>query len=736
MKHGSAIFLIVTGVLLSATALAQPPYCAVDLFTTPGCGATHQDFGPTPLPADFFAPGSDPFWGIVYFQGVPLNTTPPGILFPTDAIVSRLAQPNVPLVPSTDTVPIEIVALSLTSASPITVTYNGGQNPEQWNVDVHLSSGPQQRGSMTVNRTCPQGGTFTSTLPVQPLFIFTQVAPPPPPSQLPIVFDTYIYGMPPIVFTTRNGHWMDFDPGFGLIVSPGGLTTDHDGLPSTPEVPVCSTDWFHPGLRWDPCGCPDSSGFWEPGPTTGGPRKRMTDEEALWASHGVIPAQEPDGDLDHDCIPDDADNCPGVFNPLQEDEDDDGVGDACDNCPLVYNPSQNDADGNGVGDACQGGWDMGDLQPCNYPTLVMNPAHLLSGVAWLGPGITGEPAPNILNVDPLDDGVTFLGLPWTPCTYVAVVVTVTAGPNYPAYAAQCGGTLYLNGWKDGNLDGDFCDTLCAGTAPEWIVRDFPVVPGVYAFTLLDPGVTYLGFYDAVFRFRLTHGPVGPHGFGLVDNTVCPNMICGTYAFDMLGEVEDYIFADSQLVVELGNFDAVAGNGEVALSWSTRSETDNDHFEIQRDGLRITDVPSQGNSATGHDYSYVDRGLTNGTTYAYTLIGVDINGDREALSTRSATPRLNAATVTEYALYQNFPNPFNPSTEIRFDVPENTRVELKIFNSLGQWVTTLVDEARPVGAYTVLWNGTNADGMKAPSGLYVYRLKAGNFTEAKKMLLMR
>jgi hypothetical protein len=735
VKHRLSVFLTVTGILLAATSFAQPPYCAVDLFTTPPGGTTHQNFIGTPLPPGFFGPGSDPFAGDVVFQGVPLNTTPTGILGPTDAIVSRKALANVPIVPSTDVVPIEIVALSLVSANPITVTYNEGTSYELWNVDVHLSSGPQQPGSMTVNRNCPQGGTFTSTLPVQPLFIFTRVQP--PPVHPPIILDTYGM-MPPIIFTTRNGHWLNFDPGFGLITSPGGLlTTDHDGLPSTPEVPVCATDWFHPGLRWDPCGCPDSSGFWEPDSVPPvGPHKRLTDEEALWASHGVLPAQEEQPDQDHDGIVDDADNCWEVYNPLQEDEDDDGVGDACDNCVNVYNPSQNDANNNGVGDACDGGWDMGDLQPCNYPTLVMNPAHLLSGVAWLGPGITGEPAPNILNVDPLDDGVTFLGLPWTPCTYVAVIVTVTAGPNYPAYAAQCGGTLYLNGWKDGNLDGDFCDTLCAGTAPEWIVRDVPVVPGVYAFTLLDPGVTYLGFYNAVFRFRLTHGPVGPHGFGLVNNTVCPNMICGTYAFDMLGEVEDYIFADSQLVVELGNFDAVAGNGEVALSWSTRSETDNDHFEIQRDGLRITDMPSQGNTATGHDYSYLDRGLTNGTTYAYTLVGVDVNGNREVLSTRSATPRLHAATVTEYALYQNFPNPFNPSTEIRFDVPENTRVELKIFNSLGQWVTTLVDEARPVGAYTVLWDGNDARGLRAPSGLYVYRLKAGSFTEAKKMLLMR
>jgi hypothetical protein len=116
--------------------------------------------------------------------------------------------------------------------------------------------------------------------------------------------------------------------------------------------------------------------------------------------------------------------------------------------------------------------------------------------------------------------------------------------------------------------------------------------------------------------------------------------------------------------------------------------------------------------------------------------VDVNSHREVLSSRNATPRLSAAAVTEFALHQNFPNPFNPSTEIRFDLAENVRVELRIFNSLGQLVATPVNDVRPVGAYTILWDGKNADGLQVPSGLYVYRLRAGSFTDAKKMLLMR
>jgi hypothetical protein len=79
----------------------------------------------------------------------------------------------------------------------------------------------------------------------------------------------------------------------------------------------------------------------------------------------------------------------------------------------------------------------------------------------------------------------------------------------------------------------------------------------------------------------------------------------------------------------------------------------------------------------------------------------------------------------------YPNPFNPSTEIHFDLPENAHVELTIFNTLGQKVATLLDEARPAGSYRVQWDGS---GMA--SGVYLYQLRAGNFTETKRMVLMK
>ncbi len=92
--------------------------------------------------------------------------------------------------------------------------------------------------------------------------------------------------------------------------------------------------------------------------------------------------------------------------------------------------------------------------------------------------------------------------------------------------------------------------------------------------------------------------------------------------------------------------------------------------------------------------------------------------------------------TAYALYQNYPNSFNPSTQIRFDLPEGTNVRLVIYNIMGQSVRTLVDGHMAAGAYNVAWNGLDDSGQPVGSGMYLYRVSAGSFVQIKKMLLTR
>ena len=90
----------------------------------------------------------------------------------------------------------------------------------------------------------------------------------------------------------------------------------------------------------------------------------------------------------------------------------------------------------------------------------------------------------------------------------------------------------------------------------------------------------------------------------------------------------------------------------------------------------------------------------------------------------------------FQLAQNYPNPFNPSTEISFSLPSNSHVELDIYNVLGQKVKSLVSGELTAGEHTVMWDGQNASGATVSSGVYFYRIAAGDFTDTKKMMMLK
>ena len=201
------------------------------------------------------------------------------------------------------------------------------------------------------------------------------------------------------------------------------------------------------------------------------------------------------------------------------------------------------------------------------------------------------------------------------------------------------------------------------------------------------------------------------------------------------EITLVIDSDTHLPVELSTFEAIAGNREVVLNWTTASEQNNAYFEIQRstrsDGwITIAQVDGSGNSQTALDYTYTDRTVVNGIRYTYRLLSHDINGAAHEYETTSeATP--DAPMPTEYALEQNFPNPFNPNTTISYALKEAGFATLKIYNLLGQEVANLVSQQMEIGRYSVTFNAYDL-----PSGIYIYRLEVNDFTDAKKMMLMK
>ena len=97
-------------------------------------------------------------------------------------------------------------------------------------------------------------------------------------------------------------------------------------------------------------------------------------------------------------------------------------------------------------------------------------------------------------------------------------------------------------------------------------------------------------------------------------------------------------------------------------------------------------------------------------------------------------------VENYKLEQNYPNPFNPNTTIKYQLPMDCKVTIKIYNTLGQEVMTLINGRQAAGYYSIQWNGKNKQNSSASSGVYIYKLVAESqgktYVQSKKMLLLK
>jgi hypothetical protein len=92
--------------------------------------------------------------------------------------------------------------------------------------------------------------------------------------------------------------------------------------------------------------------------------------------------------------------------------------------------------------------------------------------------------------------------------------------------------------------------------------------------------------------------------------------------------------------------------------------------------------------------------------------------------------------TEFALHQNYPNPFNPVTTLNYGLPEQSMVVMTVYDLMGREVTTLVNQVQKAGYHTIRWNGTDQSGQVVSAGLYIYRITAGDYSVARKMILLK
>jgi hypothetical protein len=266
-----------------------------------------------------------------------------------------------------------------------------------------------------------------------------------------------------------------------------------------------------------------------------------------------------------------------------------------------------------------------------------------------------------------------------------------AGTNTSGFSALLAGTRYMVG----NFD------YLGSYTHFWSSTEFNAS---YAFYI------YLYFNDSVIRLNLYNKN-------------------GGFSVRCLNDLSVYDL--SLMPVELGLFTAVANGKTIQLNWSTQTEKNSNKFNIERKTINanwalIGSVKAAVLSNSPKQYSFTDKNLQSGK-YQYRLKMIDNDGTFEY----SKIVETEVAVPKNYELNQNFPNPFNPNTVISYSLPLSSDVKLIVYNSLGQTVKVLENGFKNAGTYSV-----NFIAAELPSGTYFYKIEAGQFSQIKKMILLK
>lgn len=177
-----------------------------------------------------------------------------------------------------------------------------------------------------------------------------------------------------------------------------------------------------------------------------------------------------------------------------------------------------------------------------------------------------------------------------------------------------------------------------------------------------------------------------------------------------------------------------------LTWTPNTEDDFNNYKIYRKKNSEPWLMIGTTTSTNYtDYS-VTTTYRLGDDIYYKISATDINNHEsnfsntvliEARLLKNYFDDQNSETINEFLLSSNYPNPFNPSTKISYQIPSNMYVSLKVYNSLGQEIQELVNQYQGYGSYTVEFNANNL-----PSGIYFYKIQAGQFNDMKKMILTK
>lgn len=193
-----------------------------------------------------------------------------------------------------------------------------------------------------------------------------------------------------------------------------------------------------------------------------------------------------------------------------------------------------------------------------------------------------------------------------------------------------------------------------------------------------------------------------------------------------------VSVDATLPVELNSFTSLVNGRNVTLSWTTNSEQNNSGFQVERSTVtdiwyNIGFVSGSGNLNTPVSYAYEDSNLKSGR-YKYRLKQIDYNGNYINFDLQN---EVIVGNPEKFTLHQNYPNPFNPTTQINYDVAVSQQVKISVFDMLGKEISSLVNEIKPPGFYSVSF-----DGEGLPGGIYFCKLESGKFMSVRKMMLLK
>ncbi|MFC2088999.1 T9SS type A sorting domain-containing protein [Calditrichota bacterium] len=262
--------------------------------------------------------------------------------------------------------------------------------------------------------------------------------------------------------------------------------------------------------------------------------------------------------------------------------------------------------------------------------------------------------------------------------------------------------------------------------------DGPLTDGNWE-TSTSVGTSGKPSYDASsWRVDMSGYPPGNKYFGIrtVDDV-------GNYSLVRATTGTDY-----SLPVELVSFEAQSDYSKVTLNWTTASEIENLGFNIYRSTsedmnnwqqVNESMIPGQGNSAEETEYQFVDENVVANETYVYKLESVSVNGEIEL----QQLVKVTIPVPKEYVLFNNHPNPFNPVTNLKFQLPDQSQVSVTIYDIQGHLVKKLLNnQTYTAGEHTAQWDATDDVGQRVATGMYIYRFTAGSYQTIGKMILMK